>query len=208
MPSTTPAWSTKCSTVRSQKIVRYLWAFARTPTTSSVNPFGGRNSLGRGAPARWIAAAPLSISRITAGGERSSRSGWSKVWLAISSRAWTSAFTRSGCASALRPTRKNVAWSWYVCRRSRTSGVQRGSGPSSKVSATIRRPVCTRNTPFARRTRAWRCARSTDPPTTSATLAPIAAERKHASTTDHLRIARPERRDASACIVRDYCVDP
>ena len=60
MPSATPAWSTKCSTVRSQKIVRYLWAFARTPTTSSVNPFGGRNNLGRGAPARWMAAAPLS----------------------------------------------------------------------------------------------------------------------------------------------------
>jgi len=54
--------------------------------------------------------------------------------------------TSSGWRSIWVPTMQNVATAPFRCSTSRTFGVQVGSGPSSKVSATVRAPAV----PFAR----------------------------------------------------------
>ena len=77
VPVSRPWWSTNRSTQRSQNTVRYRSASASTPTASSVYPFGGRNSFGRGDPARSIARRPCSISQSTSSGVSSSSSRWS-----------------------------------------------------------------------------------------------------------------------------------
>ena len=49
--------------------------------------------------------------------------------------------TISGCFSTCSPTRQKVAFTWYSASIARIFGVCTGSGPSSKVSATVSVPV-------------------------------------------------------------------
>ena len=100
-----------------------------------------------------------------------------KVWLPSSFPSRTTRRTRSGWRAASLPTTKNVA---ETCSRRRIAaifGVQRGSGPSSKVSA-IRRPgggwVETRREPRAPRIgRLWTSGACPPAASCGVPLAPI-----------------------------------
>ena len=58
-----------------------------------------------------------------------------KVWLPTSCPSASIRCTRSGLACAFSPMMKKLAWTPFSFRMSRIFGVQSGSGPSSKVSA-------------------------------------------------------------------------
>ena len=59
------------------------------------------------------------------------------VWLAISCPSAMMRRINAGCLRAAFPTMKNVALASCFLRMSRTSGVNRGSGPSSIVRITF-----------------------------------------------------------------------
>ena len=109
-----------------------------------TSPIGGRNS-GTGMPAaastarrprRYSLSSPAKLS--PAG------SGWLQEWEPTACPSRSIRATSAGCRSALRPTRKNVAGTARSASRSSSAGVKRGSGPSSKVSATWAPPAGSR----------------------------------------------------------------
>jgi hypothetical protein len=62
-------------------------------------------------------------------------------WVNVCTPSWwpsrTIRFAIPGLRATCVPTTKNVAGTWYFASTSRICGVHRGSGPSSKVSATV-----------------------------------------------------------------------
>ncbi|GAA4983076.1 hypothetical protein GCM10025734_04780 [Kitasatospora paranensis] len=87
------------------------------------------------APATALCASRSSRERRQ--GAAVERSAWVKVWMPIWWPSATMRRARSGSAATWVPTVKKVACTPCRCSTARICGVQRGSGPSSKVSAIV-----------------------------------------------------------------------
>jgi len=117
---------------------RRMLSQAASSTASLPEEYGGRRRgvVTPAAPAT-ASCASRSSSDCRQGG-RVDSSAWVKVWMPTWCPSATIRRTRSGCWAARVPTTKKVACTWLRRRMSRTCGVHRGSGPSSKVSAMVR----------------------------------------------------------------------
>ena len=81
----------------------------------------------------------MTTSSVIVSGLRSgSCSSWVRLWSQSRLPAATTCLTSDSCAAALFSIMQNVATAPWRCRTASTCGVHRGSGPSSKVSATVR----------------------------------------------------------------------
>src|SRR5262249_46967768 len=97
----------------------------------------GQPGQGRVGPRRPGQGGPRQAQIDARPGGGGPRAVWVKVWAPISWPAASSARTSAGCSAAAVPTTKNVAGTPWRRSTSRISGVHFGSGPSSKVRATV-----------------------------------------------------------------------
>ncbi len=114
---------------------------ATSPSTVASNASsGGRTQAGVTPVTDWIAAWVASTCAPTCAAVNVVRSGWLQVWFSTGYPAANTARTSWGDEATCRPMSKKVAGAPYCSSTDSTAGVS-GAGPSSKVSATTRRPA-------------------------------------------------------------------
>ena len=108
-------------------------------TSADQLPPGARNHSTEvpSAAADSVLWAPTTSSAIRAGSRSGSCSSWVREWSHRRIPASTTCLTSASWPAAFLLTMQNVATAPWRCRISRILGVQRGSGPSSKVSAMV-----------------------------------------------------------------------
>src|SRR5690348_11801725 len=101
-----------------------------------VFPYGGRNSLGAGAPPAWMAVCVWEISLSICVVVSDTMSAWSQVWLPTHMPAATSAATSDGLLAAFWPMLNIVARTPAAVSADSNGVVPLAFGPSSYVRPT------------------------------------------------------------------------